>query len=384
MYRRIPAVFMRGGTSKGVFFKPEDLPVDPEMRDRVLLRVFGSPDPYGRQMDGMGGGYSSTSKTALISRSNHPDCDIDYLFGQVAVDRAFIDWSGGCDNLIGAVGPFAVEEGLVEAPANGFSRVRIWQVNLGQRIIADVPMCNGRVEENGGFRLDGVTFPGAEICIEYQQEVQNSNVFPTGNVTDRLQVPGVGTWEATLISAGMPTVIVDAAALGLTGTELPETLNGNSRLFERIEAIRAAGTVAMGLSATLEGATSQRPHSPKLAFIAPPTDYITTSRADIKAASIDLVARVVSMGKLHHAITGTGAIAIATALKVPGTVANSLAGSRNQTAALGHASGILKVGVEIGERNGQWVLGRIAMSRTSRRLMEGWVRIPDEVWPSEA
>ncbi|TXR47486.1 2-methylaconitate cis-trans isomerase PrpF [Phyllobacterium endophyticum] len=383
MHRRIPAAFMRGGTSKGLFFKPEDLPVDPEVRDRVLLRVFGSPDPYGRQMDGMGGGYSSTSKTALISRSNRPDCDVDYLFGQVAVDRAFIDWSGGCDNLIGAVGPFAIEEGLVEAPVNGFSRVRIWQVNLAQRIIADVPMRGGQVEENGGFLLDGVIFPGAEIRIEYQQEAESPGLFPTGNVADRLQVVGMGTLEATLINAGMPTVIVDAATLGLAGTELPEALNSNSVLFERVESIRSAGAVAMGLSATLEEATRQRPHSPKLAFVSPSVDYITASGVNIEAGAIDLVARVVSMGKLHHAITGTGAIAIATALKVPGTVANRLAESRNETATLGHASGLLKVGVEISERNGKWLLGRIVMSRTARRLMEGWVRIPIEVWPSE-
>ena len=323
---RIPAVYMRGGTSKGVFFRKDDLPADPAARERILLRVIGSPDPYGKQTDGMGAATSSTSKVVILSKSARPGCDVDYLFGQVAIDRPAIDWSGNCGNLTGAVGPFAISEGLVAAPRDGEAVVRIWQANVGKRIVARVPMRDGEVVEEGDFELDGVTFPSAEIVIEYldlgggDDGESDGALFPTGRVVDWLDVPGVGRLEATLITAGNPTIFVAAAALGFAGTELQGDVNGDAALLARCEAVRAHGAVAMGLASSPEDATANRPATPKLAFVSPPQSYVASSGKPVDAADIDLTARILSMGKLHHAMTGTGAVAIAAAGAIPGTI----------------------------------------------------------------
>lgn len=382
---RIPAVYMRGGTSKGVFFLAGDLPSNSQTRERVLLRVIGSPDPYGKQIDGMGGATSSTSKVVIISKSSRPDCDVDYLFGQVAIDAPVIDWSGNCGNLTSAVGPFAIGAGLIDAPQDGTAAVRIWQANIGRKIIAHVPMRGGEVLESGSFQLDGVALPGAEVRLEFidpageDYESGAGGTFPTGREIDRLEIPALGTVEATLINAGNPTIFVDAKSLGLQGTELQQDVNGRNELLELAEAVRSRGAVDMGLAATPEEATSKRPHTPKLAFVAKPAGYTASDGKRIDPKSIDLLARIFSMGKLHHAMTGTGAVAIAAAAAIPGTIVHRVAPlSAEGSVRFGHPSGTLAVGAEAAQQQGQWVIRKVIVSRSARRLMEGWVRVPTD------
>jgi probable AcnD-accessory protein PrpF len=381
---RIPAVYMRGGTSKGVFFRAEDLPADHTMRERLLLRVIGSPDRYGKHTDGMGGATSSTSKIVILSKSARADCDVDYLFGQVAIDGPVIDWSGNCGNLTTAVGPFALSEGLVNGPKDGTATVRIWQANIGKKIVSHVPMQGGEVVELGSFELDGVTFPAAEVKLEFLDpaaedgdgDAAGGAMFPTGNRIDALDVPGVGRIEATMITAGNPTIFIDAGPLGLKGTELQGDINGKAELLARAEAVRAQGALAMGAIKTLEEA-ARRQHTPKLCFVAKPAAYTASDGRPVEARSIDLLARIFSMGVLHHAMTGTGAVAIAAAAAIPGTVVSRLAPAdgRGQVR-FGHPSGTLGVGAEAAEEGGQWVVKKVMLSRTARRLMEGWVRVP--------
>lgn len=380
---RIPAVYMRGGTSKGVFFLAEDLPTDLAARERLLMRVIGSPDRYGKQTDGMGGATSSTSKIVILSKSDRPECDVDYLFGQVSIDAPVIDWSGNCGNLSTAVGPFAISAGLVDAPADGMAMVRIWQANIKKRIVSHVPMRAGEVQELGDFELDGVAFPAAEVKLEFldpaadEGDSEDGAMFPTGNKVDSLDVPGVGRIEATFINAGNPTIFVDAASLGLRGTELQKDINGDARLLALAEAVRSQGAVAMGLVKTAAEATATRQHTPKLAFMARPAGYIASDGRKVEADSIDLLARIFSMGVLHHAMTGTGAVAIAAAAAIPGTIVHRLAPvGADGRVRFGHPSGSLSVGAEAREENGQWVVKKVLMSRSARRLMEGWVRVP--------
>ncbi|MDQ7975731.1 2-methylaconitate cis-trans isomerase PrpF [Paraburkholderia sp. SARCC-3016] len=381
---KIEAVYMRGGTSKGVFFRPDWLPADPARRDRILLRVIGSPDPYGQHIDGMGGATSSTSKVVIVGPSSRADCDVDYRFGQVAIDKPIVDWSGNCGNLTSAVGPFAIAHGLVDAPRDGMAIVRIWQANINAKIIAHVPMRDGEVVEEGDFELDGVTFPAAEIKIEFldpagdaDPDAPDTGMFPTGNALDTLDVPGIGALELTMINAGNPAIFIDASALGLTGTELQRDVNGNAALLDKAEAIRAHAAVRMGLARTTEEATTQRPHTPKLAFVSPPASYVASSGKHVDAATLDLNARIFSMGKLHHAMTGTGAIAIAVAAAIPGTVVNRLTPDAGGRVRFGHASGSLAVGAEAAQRDGNWTVTKVVMSRSARRLMEGFVLVPE-------
>ena len=380
---RIPAVYMRGGTSKGVFFLADDLPSDRKARERILLRVIGSPDAYGKQIDGMGGATSSTSKVVILSRSPRPGCDVDYLFGQVAIDAPVVDWSGNCGNLTAAVGPFAISAGLLDDPSEGTAAVRIWQANIGKKIIAHVPMHRGEVQESGNFQLDGIAFPGAEVKLEFIDPAGEDNrsgagaTFPTGHEIDLLEVPGPGAIEATLINAGNPTIFVDAGALGFEGTELQQDVNGRKELLELAEAVRSRGAVAMGLAATPEEATAKRPHTPKIALVAKPAGYTGSDGRHIDPASIDLLARIFSMGKLHHAMTGTGAVAIAAAAAIPGTVVHRISPLSAQGGVrFGHPSGTLRVGAEAARQDGLWVIRKVIMSRSARRLMEGWVRVP--------
>ncbi len=382
---RIPAVYMRGGTSKGVFFLAQDLPADPAIRDRLLLRVIGSPDRYGKHTDGMGGATSSTSKVVILSKSARDGCDVDYNFGQVAIDRPVIDWSGNCGNLSAAVGAFALSAGLVEGPADGTATVNIWQMNIGKKIINHVEMRGGEVLELGDFELDGVAFPAAEVKVEFldpaadeEGEGGGGAMFPTGNRIDTLDVPGVGRIEATLINAGNPTIFVDAERLGLKGTELQGDINGDRPMLQRAEAVRALAAVTMGLCATAEEATEKRPHTPKLAFVARPAPHVASDGKKIAAGSIDLLARIFSMGVLHHAMTGTGAVAIAAAAAIPGTIVSRVAPAGGDgRVRFGHPSGTLSVGAEAREEGGQWTVRKVMMSRSARRLMEGWVRVPD-------
>ncbi|MCP5428668.1 MAG: 2-methylaconitate cis-trans isomerase PrpF [Chromatiaceae bacterium] len=385
---RIPATYMRGGTSKGVFFSLSDLPqaaqVPGEARDRLLLRVIGSPDPYGKHTDGMGGATSSTSKTVILEKSSRPDHDVDYLFGQVSIDKPFVDWSGNCGNLTAAVGSFAIASGLVDAqriPGNGIAIVRIWQANIGKTIIAHVPITNGEVQETGDFELDGVTFPAAEVQVEFIDPADAEGaMFPTGNLVDDLDVPGVGTFRATLINAGIPTIFLDADAIGYTGTELQDAINGDSGALSMFETIRAHGALRMGLIKDVAEAAG-RQHTPKVAFVAPPRDYLASSGKSIGAGDIDLNVRALSMGKLHHAMMGTAAVAIGTAAAIPGTLVNLAAGGGDRNSVtFGHPSGTLKVGAAASRKDGEWTVDKVVMSRSARVLMEGWVRIPGDTF----
>jgi probable AcnD-accessory protein PrpF len=378
---RIPAVYMRGGTSKGVFFLAGDLPSDPGERDRILMRVIGSPDRYGKHTDGMGGATSSTSKVVILSKSGRAGCDVDYLFGQVAIDRPLVDWSGNCGNLSAAVGPCAIAMGLVDAPADGTATVNIWQANIGKKIVNRVPMSGGEVQELGDFQLDGVAFPAAEVQLEFLDPADDEGgeggpTFPTGNAIDVLDVPGLGKVEATLINAGNPTVFVDAARLGLKGTELQGDVNGDASLLAKAEAVRASGAVAMGSAATPADA-AKRPHTPKLSFVASPAGYTASDGRTVEAGSIDLLARIFSMGVLHHAMTGTGAVAIAAAAAIPGTLVHRVAPvGADGCVRFGHPSGTLRVGAEVAGAGNRWSVKKVMMSRSARRLMEGWVRVP--------
>ncbi|MCY1502920.1 2-methyl-aconitate isomerase [compost metagenome] len=388
---KIPATYIRGGTSKGVFFRLQDLPercqVPGEARDKLFMRVIGSPDPYSAHIDGMGGATSSTSKCVILSKSSQPEHDVDYLYGQISIDKAFVDWSGNCGNLSTAAGAFAIHAGLVDPsriPENGTCVVRIWQANIRKTIIAHVPVSNGQVQETGDFELDGVTFPAAEIVLEFldpsDDGEEGGSMFPTGNLIDDLEVPGVGTFKATMISAGIPTVFVNAEDIGYTGAELREAINGDPEQLARFEKIRVAGALRMGLIKTPEEAAT-RQHTPKIAFVAPAKNYRTSSGKEVQAGEIDLLVRALSMGKLHHAMMGTAAVAIGTAAAVPGTLVNLAAGGGERSAVrFGHPSGTLRVGAEAKQVDGEWTVTKAIMSRSARVLMEGWVRVPGDAF----
>ncbi|SFV14716.1 2-methylaconitate cis-trans isomerase PrpF [Pseudoduganella namucuonensis] len=389
---KIPATYMRGGTSKGVFFRLRDLPAAAQApgaaRDALLLRVIGSPDPYGKQIDGMGAATSSTSKTVIVAKSAKPDHDVDYLFGQVSIDTAFVDWSGNCGNLSAAVGSFAIGGGLVDAdrvPRDGVAVVRIWQANIGKTIIAHVPVANGEVRETGDFELDGVTFPAAEVRLEFmdpaaEEEGAGGSMFPTGKLVDDLEVPGVGTFKATMINAGIPTIFLDAEALGYKGTELQDAVNGDPKALAMFETIRAHGALRMGLIKHVDEA-AKRQHTPKVAFVAKPAGYVSSSGKPVAAGDVDLLVRALSMGKLHHAMMGTAAVAIGTAAAIPGTLVNLAAGGQARGAVrFGHPSGTLRVGAEATLVDGEWRVTKAIMSRSARVLMEGWVRVPGDAF----
>ncbi|MGY4878334.1 2-methylaconitate cis-trans isomerase PrpF [Vreelandella aquamarina] len=388
---RIPATYMRGGTSKGVFFNLTDLPaaaqVPGKARDQLLLRVIGSPDPYQKQIDGMGGATSSTSKTVILSKSESADHDVDYLFGQVSIDKPFVDWSGNCGNLSAAVGPFAVSNGLVDSarlPENGVIDVRIWQVNIQKTIVASVTIREGQVQETGDFELDGVTFPAAEVPVAFMDPADGEGaIFPTGNLVDELDVPGVGTLKATMINAGIPTVFVNAEEIGYTGAELQDAINGDSAALEKFETIRAYGALRMGLINELDEA-AHRQHTPKVAFVAPPVSYTASSGKQVNADDVDLLVRALSMGKLHHAMMGTAAVAIGAAAAIEGTLVNLAAGGgKRNSVTFGHPSGSLQVGAEASLMDGRWQIDQAVMSRSARVLMEGWVRVPGDSFQEE-
>lgn len=384
---KIPATYMRGGTSKGVFFRLEDLPQAAqqagEIRDQLLLRVIGSPDPYAKQIDGMGGATSSTSKTVIVSKSERDDHDVDYLFGQVSIDKPFVDWSGNCGNLSAAVGPFALHSGFIDKeriPDNGVVTVRVWQANIGKTILVHVPICNGEVQEMGDFELDGVTFPAAEIQVDFLNPADtatdnNNSMFPTGNLVDDLEVPGLGTLKATMINAGIPTIFVEANAIGYQGIELQDQINSDEKALAMFESIRAYGALKMGLIEHLEQA-QQRQHTPKVAFVAKAQNYLSSSGKAVSASEVDILVRALSMGKLHHAMMGTAAVAIASAACVPGTLVNMMAGGgEKESVTFGHPSGSLKVGASATRTNNNWTVEKAVMSRSARVLMEGWVRV---------
>ncbi len=385
---KVPATYMRGGTSKGVFFNLEDLPseaqVAGEARDKLLLRVIGSPDPYGKQIDGMGGATSSTSKTVIVSRSSRDDHDVDYLFGQVSIDKPFVDWSGNCGNLSAAIGPFAIHAGLIpqeRIPENGIVTVRVWQMNISKTILVHVPIVNGFVQESGEFELDGVTFPAAEIQVDFVDPADGEgSMFPTGNLVDDLVVPDVGTFNATFINAGIPTIFIDAESIGYQGTELQDQINNDDAALAMFESIRAHGALKMGLISELEEAQT-RQHTPKIAFVSKPKSYQSSSGKAVNESEIDVLVRALSMGKLHHAMMGTAAVAIASAACVPGTLVNLAAGGgEKDSVTFGHPSGTLKVGAKAKQTEQGWVVQKAIMSRSARILMEGFVRVPSDVF----
>lgn len=389
---KIPATYMRGGTSKGVFFRLQDLPAAAQApgpaRDALLMRVIGSPDPYGKQIDGMGGATSSTSKTVILSKSTRAEHDVDYLFGQVSIDTSFVDWSGNCGNLSAAVGPFAISNGLVNPdriPLNGVCTVRIWQANIGKTIVAHVPITDGQVQETGDFELDGVTFRAAEVQLEFmdpaaEEEGAGGTMFPTGNLVDDLEVPGIGTFKATMINAGIPAIFLNAEDIGYTGAELQDAINSDPQALARFETIRAHGAVRMGLIKHVDEAV-KRQHTPKVAFVAKPHDYVASSGKKVAAADVDLLVRAMSMGKLHHAMMGTAAVAIGVAAAIPGTLVNLAAGGGDRTAVrFGHPSGTLRVGAQAQQANGEWSVTKAIMSRSARVLMEGTVRVPGDAF----
>ncbi len=385
---KVPATYMRGGTSKGVFFNLEDLPSEAqvvgEARDKLLLRVIGSPDPYAKQIDGMGGATSSTSKTVIVSRSSRDDHDVDYLFGQVSIDKPFVDWSGNCGNLSAAIGPFAIHAGLIpqdRIPENGIVTVRVWQVNISKTILVHVPIVNGFVQETGEFELDGVTFPAAEIQVDFVDPADGEgSMFPTGNLVDDLVVPDVGTFNATFINAGIPTIFIDAESIGYQGTELQDQINNDDAALAMFESIRAHGALKMGLISELEEAQT-RQHTPKVAFVSKPKSYQSSSGKAVNESEIDVLVRALSMGKLHHAMMGTAAVAIASAACVPGTLVNLAAGGgEKESVTFGHPSGTLKVGAQAKQTEQGWVVQKAIMSRSARILMEGFVRVPSDVF----
>lgn len=385
---KVPATYMRGGTSKGVFFNLEDLPQEAQVagaaRDNLLLRVIGSPDPYAKQIDGMGGATSSTSKTVIVSRSSQADHDVDYLFGQVSIDKPFVDWSGNCGNLSAAVGPFAIHAGLIpqdRIPENGIVTVRVWQVNISKTILIHVPIVNGFVQETGEFELDGVTFPAAEIQVDFVDPADGEgSMFPTGNLVDDLVVPDVGTFNATFINAGIPTIFIDAESIGYQGTELQDDINNDDTALAMFESIRAHGALKMGLISELEEAQT-RQHTPKIAFVSKPKSYLSSSGKAVNDTDIDVLVRALSMGKLHHAMMGTAAVAIASAACVPGTLVNLAAGGgEKESVTFGHPSGTLKVGAQAKQTEQGWVVQKAIMSRSARILMEGFVRVPSNVF----
>ncbi|MEK2061637.1 2-methylaconitate cis-trans isomerase PrpF [Vibrio parahaemolyticus] len=385
---KVPATYMRGGTSKGVFFNLDDLPQEAQVagaaRDKLLLRVIGSPDPYAKQIDGMGGATSSTSKTVIVSRSSRDDHDVDYLFGQVSIDKPFVDWSGNCGNLSAAIGPFAIHAGLIppdRIPENGIVTVRVWQVNISKTILVHVPIVNGFVQETGEFELDGVTFPAAEIQVDFVDPADGEgSMFPTGNLVDDLVVPDVGTFNATFINAGIPTIFIDAESIGYQGTELQDDINNDDAALAMFESIRAHGALKMGLISELEEAQT-RQHTPKIAFVSKPKSYQSSSGKAVNESEIDVLVRALSMGKLHHAMMGTAAVAIASAACVPGTLVNLAAGSgEKESVTFGHPSGTLKVGAKAKQTEQGWVVQKAIMSRSARILMEGFVRVPSDVF----
>ncbi|HEY4369100.1 MAG TPA: 2-methylaconitate cis-trans isomerase PrpF [Steroidobacteraceae bacterium] len=390
---KVPATYMRGGTSKGVFFRLQDLPErcrkPGEARDKFLMRVIGSPDPYGKQIDGMGGATSSTSKSVIVSRSTRPDHDVDYLFGQVSIDKGFVDWSGNCGNLSAGVGPFAISNGLVDparVPKNGLATIRIWQANINKSIVAHVPMTDGVVQETGDFQLDGVTFPAAEVQLEFIDPADEGegdaggSMFPTGNLVDDLEVPGVGTLKATMINAGIPVIFVNAAAIGYKGTELQDAINSDAKALGMFETIRAYGAMRMGLIKNLDE-IAKRQHTPKVAFVAPPAEYVSSSGKKLGTGDVDVLVRAMSMGKLHHAMMGTAAVAIGTAAAIPGTLVTLAAGGNaREVVRFGHPSGTLRVGAQANQVDGEWVVTKAIMSRSARVLMEGTISVPGDAF----
>ena len=379
---KVKATYMRGGTSKGTFFNIADLPepaqVAGKARDKLLQRIVGSPDVYKKQMDGMGGASSSTSKAILIGKSQKTDHDVDYYFGQVAIDKDFMDWSGNCGNLSSAVGPFAIKEGLVaNVPESGVCCVKIWQANIKKTILCYVSMIDGMVKEMGDYEIDGVAFPAEEIKLEFVEPVDPSEeLFPTGNLVDDLEVPGVGTFKATMITAGIPTIFLNANEIGYKGTELQDDINSDTKALERFETIRVAGALKMGLISDPKEAVTKQ-HVPKVAFVSPPQDFITSSGKEVQADAMDLHVRALSMQQLHHAMMGTASVAIGVAACIPGTLVNlASGGGEKDSVTFGHPSGAIKVGARISKNGEKYIVEKASMSRSARIIMEGNVYVP--------
>jgi 2-methylaconitate isomerase len=380
MQRRIRAVFVRGGTSRALIFHGRDLDGDRDRWDAVFLAALGSPDPNGRQLDGLGGGISSLSKVAVVGPPTRPDADVDYTFGQVEVTRPAVDYRGNCGNISSAIGPFAIDEALVAA-REPLTVVRVHNTNTGKMIHAHVPVEAGEAAVRGGFALDGVPGTGARIALDFVDPggAVTGRLLPTGHVQDALDVAGLGTITASLVDATNPMVFVRAKDFGLEGIERPEDLDTRSSLPSHLEAIRGAAAVRMGLARTPEEAGRESPAVPKIAVLAPPAGYRTPAGVTVEPHAVDLVARIVSMGKVHRAFALTGAMCLAVAARIPGTVAHEAAATTGASGdvRIGHPSGVLPVAaaVRLGP-DGTLVAQTVTVYRTARRLMEGFVLVP--------
>ena len=380
MQKRIPTVLMRGGTSKGLFFHDNHLPTDPATRSRVILAAFGSPDHNRRQIDGVGGGVSTTSKVAIISPSESPDYDVVYNFGQVSIDRPIVDFKGNCGNISSAVGPFAVDEGLVNA-VEPITRVRIHQINTNKLIIAEVPVKDGRFADEGDYAIAGVPGTYARIALRFADPGGSltGRLFPTGNRRDTIEIPGHGSIAITIIDAANPVVQVRAEEIGLLGTEIDE-IDADDEIKMTLEAIRCKAAVLIGLAASEKEATERSQAVPKIAFVSAPRPYTLPGGQTVAAQDIDLVARIMSMGTLHRSYAVSGGVCTVGAAMIPDTVVFDLLNAdarRNDLLRIGHPGGVIDIGAVVEIDGDRCVYKEAVIGRTARRLMEGYVLVPE-------
>jgi 2-methylaconitate cis-trans-isomerase PrpF len=371
---RLPAVFMRGGTSKAVMVNAADLPADPAAWDAILLEVMGSPDPNGRQLDGMGGGVSSVSKVCVVGPPRRPDADVDYTFAQVSVREAHVDYSGNCGNMSSAIGPFAVEEGLVPRPQDGETAVRIHNTNTGKVIVAKFPVVDGALAADGELEIDGVAGKAAAIRLEFLDPggAKTGKLLPTGQAVDQLEVAGLGTIAASCVDAANPAVFVAAESVGKTGIELPDALEKDQAFLEKMEAIRRAASVRMGITADLEAAAKVS-SVPLVAMVAAPQAAATLSGRALAADDADIVVRMLSMRQPHRATPITGAICLAIAARVPGSIPARLRRAGDGPTRIGHPSGMTLVDAAVEGEGPELRARHGAVYRTARRLFEGAV-----------
>lgn len=377
---RVPAVYMRGGTSKGLFFHNKDLPWDPVARDALILAAYGSPDPSGRQLDGMGGGTSVTSKVAIIGPSRSPEHDVEYLFGQVSIDRPLVSYKGNCGNLSSAVGPFAVEEAMVEL-LEPLTTVRILQLNTGKTIMAEVPVHQGRYNPLGNYSIDGVPGTGSKITLRFLHPGGSvtGKLLPTGSPREIWKVRGLGRVQLSILDAGNPVVFLRAGDLGLEGTEIEE-IDRDPELKHKLEAVRAEAAVRLGLAKDPREASQKSQAVPKIALVAAPKPYRSLSGITVQEQEIHILVRMMSMGNLHRAYAVTAAICTAGAALIEGSLVQEVVGNRGKQPGpiiLGHPSGRMEIEALLEERAGRLEYLEARLGRTARRLMEGHVLVPE-------
>ncbi|MGI6855137.1 2-methylaconitate cis-trans isomerase PrpF family protein [Mesorhizobium sp. 1B3] len=377
VYRRIPCAFMRGGTSKALVFRRDDLPADTSEWPPLFLAAMGSPDPSGRQLDGMGGGVSSLSKVCVVGPSSRPDADLDYSFFQIGIKDDLVDTSGNCGNMSSAIGPFALDEGFAPPCSGDMATIRIHNTNTSKIIVSRFPVEDGKAAVSGSQSIDGVAGTGAPIRLEFLDPggAGTGRLLPAGEAESDLQVPGLGIIRATMIDAANPCVFVEAQSIGKLGIELPSTLDDDHACLAALESVRRSAAVAMGIAPN-EDEAGRVPSIPKVAIVSKPTDYITISGRMIGREDHEISVRMISMGIPHRAVPLTGALCLAVAVRTPGTLPHRLAGTHDGSIRAGHPSGTLEVDAEVTERDGQPHATHCAVYRTARRLFEGHVLVP--------